>query len=541
MPPELVDQFGNSLRRGDLTKEIAGPTVTGVRQILGGHPEQGLTPGRLASILREAEDGDAIRYLELAEAMEEKDLHYRSVIGTRKGQVAQLDITVEPASDAAQDVADAELVEAFIERDELQDELCDILDAVGKGFSATEIVWETSERQWVPVRLEWRFPQWFEFDRNDGRRLLLKTEEAGREPLAPFKFITHFHKSKSGLPIRGGLARAATWGYLFKNYDIKDWVSFAETYGQPLRVGKYHGGATDEQRRVLLNAVRNLGTDAAAIIPEGMQIEFVEAKISGSMDLFERLANFLDTQVSKLVLGQTTTTDAISGGHAVSKEHNEVREDIERSDARQLAATLNRDLVRPLVALNNGPRKAYPRLKIGRPEQVDVAQLSDALAMLVPIGLKVGQAEVRRKVGLEEPDDESDLLGAPAPAAPPVAPPPGGDEAAAASVAGRTCPGCGAPVVAAAESGAVPNSVDDLIGELLDGDGWEPFMEPLVGDLRQLAEGAESIEELRDRLAEALTAENVDKLGEKLAEAVFQGRLAGETGAPVTDDDIAGS
>jgi hypothetical protein len=36
-----------------------------------------------------------------------------------------------------------------------------------------------------------------------------------------------------------------------------------------------------------------------------MTIEFVEAKISGSIALFEKLAEFLDKQVSKAVLGQT--------------------------------------------------------------------------------------------------------------------------------------------------------------------------------------------------------------------------------------------
>ena len=40
-------------------------------------------------------------YLELAEDMEEKDLHYLSVLGTRKNAVAQLDLIVSAASSAA--------------------------------------------------------------------------------------------------------------------------------------------------------------------------------------------------------------------------------------------------------------------------------------------------------------------------------------------------------------------------------------------------------------------------------------------------------
>ena len=74
------------------------------------------------------------------------------------------------------------------------------------------------------------------------------------EPLVPYKFIVHVAKAKAGLPIRGGLARAAGWAYLFKNYVLKDWVTFAEVYGQPLRVGKYGPGATEQDKETLLQS-----------------------------------------------------------------------------------------------------------------------------------------------------------------------------------------------------------------------------------------------------------------------------------------------
>ena len=57
--------------------------------------------------------------------------------------------------------------------------------------------------------------------------------------------------------------------------------------------------------------------------------------------------------------------------------HDEVRGDILRSDARQLADTLNRDLVRPFIDLNHGPRERdkYPRLLL----PVAARELEDAL------------------------------------------------------------------------------------------------------------------------------------------------------------------
>ena len=82
-PPALVDHLGRPLRKDVLGREIAAPTRASVRTIHSGHPAQGLDPGKLAQLLLAAEQGDAIAYFELAEEMEEKDLHYLSVLGTR--------------------------------------------------------------------------------------------------------------------------------------------------------------------------------------------------------------------------------------------------------------------------------------------------------------------------------------------------------------------------------------------------------------------------------------------------------------------------
>lgn len=419
VPPGLVDQWGRPIRRRELLTEQAGPTVTGVRQVIGGHPAAGLTPGRLASLLQAAEQGDAAAYLELAEDMEERDPHYAGVLGRRKRAVCQLDITVEAAGEDAESVRHADLVREWLERDTLEDELFDALDALGKGFAVLEIMWDTSGAVWMPAELRHRDPRWFEFDR-DGRTLKLK-DGADLVALAAAKFIVHEGRAKSGVAIRGGLARLVAWAFMFKSYSIKDWAIFAETYGQPLRVGKYGAGATAEDRQTLLRALRSLGSDAAAIVPEGMAIDFIEATTSGNHELFEKMGNWWDQQVSKAVLGQTGTTDALRGGYAVGKVHEGVQSDIERADARQLAATLNRDLVRPMVALNFGPQRAYPRLRIGRPESVDTAQLAQTLAHLVPLGLPVPQWWIRDMLGVPEAEPDAELLAAPAaPAAPEV-------------------------------------------------------------------------------------------------------------------------
>lgn len=442
----LYDAYGREVDTGRLETEQAAPTMAGIRNIFSVmHPSVGLTPEKLAAILREAEFGDPFLYLELAEEMEEKDLHYLAVLNTRKQAVAGLDPIVRSASSSAEDERAAAMVREILFDGSFSLDLAmtPILDAIGKGFSATEIIWDRSGPQWSVLELKWRDPRWFMFDWISGEQVLVRTlrTESGAQsdpstltgdrqngtahfsgnglvsgfqggiqpmtaPLAPYKFITHLSLAKSGLPIRGGLARAAGWAYLFKNYVLKDWVTFTEVFGQPLRIGKYHPGATETDKQLLLRAVSRIGTDAAAIIPESMLIEFTEAHQGGSSELYRSFCEYLDAQVSKAVLGQTLTTEMPSSGgsRAAAEVHDSVRRDILAADARRLQATLNRDLVRPIVDLNLGPRRRYPQLVLGLPDDEDVKEFADIIAELVDRGLSISQKAVLDRLGLLPPD-----------------------------------------------------------------------------------------------------------------------------------------
>src|SRR5260370_11454942 len=179
--------------------------------------------------------------------MEERDELYQGVLHPRKMAVAKLDIKTEPASADAQDQADAAFAREVLLEDnvDLQDAVFEMLDALGKGFSATEIIWNTNGRNprtgkpwWIPERLEWRDPRWFMFDWISGQQLLvrsLRTEgpeipagplgtgaqpqlspwnvrvvtgaheigfQPATQPLAPFQFITPITPPNPSLPLR---------------------------------------------------------------------------------------------------------------------------------------------------------------------------------------------------------------------------------------------------------------------------------------------------------------------------------------------------
>lgn len=514
------DAYGRPVDTGALKEEQAAPTLKGIRRPDALHPAAGLTPGRLAAILRDSIEGSPEDYLALAEDIEERDNHYLSVLSTRKHQVAGLEITVEAAGDDAKSIEVADLVRAVISRDSFEVELRDILDAVGKGFSCTEIVWDTSEKQWQPQRLAWRDPRWFVFDPLDGETPLLR-QLGEDEPLKPFGWIFHSFKAKSGLPIRGGLARGASWSFLFKSFTVKDWAIFCEAYGQPLRLGKYGQGATEKDKDILASAVANIGVDYSAIVPASMAVEFIKADVTGSHELYEKRADWLDRQISKLVLGQTSTTDAQKGSYAVGAVHDRVRDDIEKADAKALAATLNRDLVKPLVDLNHGPQKAYPKIRIGRPEEVDVGAFMSTVEKFVRLGGRVGAATVRDKLGLPDPAGDEELLVAPK-ATSRTGVDAKGDEDATDEVEPDGKEAMSAPPPNGAAD-AIDVSANDAAGD------WEELVGPVTAGLEAEIAAAQDLEQVRAILARRFDDMDVTALQDQLARAVFAARLAGET------------
>src|SRR3546814_13929167 len=69
-------------------------------------------------------------------------------------------------------------------------ELFDILDAIGKGYSVTEIVWKLGDT-WLPEKLKYRDPRSFEFDQVSGAELLLRGDDGIPTQLHPPKYIVH--------------------------------------------------------------------------------------------------------------------------------------------------------------------------------------------------------------------------------------------------------------------------------------------------------------------------------------------------------------
>ena len=105
-------------------------------------------------------------------------------------------------------------------------------------------------------------------------------------------------------------------------------------------------------------------------------IELLEASRSGTVDTYEKLARYMDEQISECVLGETMTTTGSSGGGGLGSNQagvqNEVRIELSKADADLLSDTLNASLVRWMVDLNL-PGAGYPAVwrKFEQAEDLD--------------------------------------------------------------------------------------------------------------------------------------------------------------------------
>lgn len=374
----------------------------------------GLTPRSLASMIACANEGEHEKYLLLAREMEQRDAHYYSALQTRKMSVAQLPRRIE----APVEGADEPIVEALtglIHGRGFSDVLVNVLDALGKGYSVQEICWDRSNgSQWMPI-IKYRRPQWYKFDAADGETLLRLNDKGDLLPMEPMKFIVHKPHVVSGLAVAGGLARIVAAYHLFKSYVVRDWMGFAEVFGQPIRLGHYPKGSDPRDVETLRQALMDIGADTCAVLPAGMQIQFERAANSGFAsgdDFYLKFADWINKEISKAVLGQTMTSEDGSS-LAQAEVHDDVRKEIRNADAGQLQDTINRDLIVPFVDLNYGKRPTehdYPKFVIDTEDKEDLGALAVALTPFIDRGLPVEAAQILDRFNLAEPAEGAVLL-----------------------------------------------------------------------------------------------------------------------------------
>jgi phage gp29-like protein len=417
MPLELYDAYGKPIKRARVAQASDSANLFDKNKERWTQAvAPGLTPERLGRILRTADQGNNLELLTLGLEMEERDNGLFTDLQTRKLAIAGAPLHVEPWDDTSKrgkhlaEVCQYEVVNQPCFRFLLHQ----IMGGILPGYSVQQVIWNTETTPWTFASFEDVDARHFQFDLEDIRSLRLRDEfdPDGRE--IPQNFLIHWPRLRSGHKMRGGLIRLCAVSELAKTSTVMDWLAFAEVYGMPLRIGRYNPNvATQDEIDTLRSALVNLGHDAAAIIPESMQIEFADARLPPSGDnIYRGLAEYFDGQRTRAILGTAPSSEGSSAGQgqAVAEARREVRSDIRQWDALCVSSTIQ-CLFDQWIAFNYGP--AAPRIKL----RIDVEPSTDVQAFTAAVlpwvreaGLEVPMAWLRRQLQIPEPKSGEEML-----------------------------------------------------------------------------------------------------------------------------------
>ena len=379
------------------------------------HPVVGMTPVRMHRLLTDAEQGNLQAQADLFCDMEERDGHIFSEMTKRKQAVNGLPWGVKPpknASEQEKKIAE-EVYEWLDDIEDFEMFLFEAMDAVGHGYSAQEIKWHQLGGLWLPESFQHAQPRLIMTPYNQPNELRLNDGSPDGAEFWPFGWFIHRHKAKSGYVSRSGLFRVLAWPFLFKNYGVRDIMEFLETYGLPSKLGKYPAGATAEEKMTLMRAVMSIGRNAGGIVPQGMSIDFNDAT-DGDTNNHMNLVKWCEQTQSKIIVGGTllSQADGKTSTNAQSKTHENQFDVINKSDAKQLARSINDSLITAMMQLNypNITPDRYPKFWFDTSDTEDLESFSKSLGEMVDTGMKIPLTWAHERAGIPMPADDKEAI-----------------------------------------------------------------------------------------------------------------------------------
>jgi SPP1 gp7 family putative phage head morphogenesis protein len=154
---------------------------------------------------------------------------------------------------------------------------------------------------------------------------------------------------EAGSPRDLGLLMRAAPAALWKKNAFTAWAEYTQIFGMPLRKAKSSSFDSSNRGR-LENMLKKMGQAAYVILEDGEDIEFVETGNSDAYMVYDKLIERTNAEMSKLILGQTMTTDNGSS-RSQSEVHERVADKYTEADKAMLQDIINTQVLPKLAAL----------------------------------------------------------------------------------------------------------------------------------------------------------------------------------------------
>lgn len=442
-----------------------------------------------------------------------RDPEIRQAMQTRRLAITGREWEVIPVSDRRQDQKIAEFVTKALKRCNFDNSRKALLSAIVLGFKVAEIIWEYAEGSIWIKQIIGKPSRRFTFDLQNNLRMLTIKNMIEGEELPQRKFQVFSWGSDNGSPFGFGLGSSLYWLDWFGKNSLKFWMIFADKFGSPTAIGKYPPGTQKDQQDALMSALEAIQQESAIKIPDTMVIELLEAARTGSVDTYERLCNYLDTKKTKLILGQTLTSEVgDKGSYAASQTHNDVRKEIVKADADELCESLNGQLIKWLVDYNFPGVTEYPQVWVRTEDEEDLKPLAERDQILVNIGVPVTKKYFYDTYGIPEPKEGEETVSAP-------------------NVGAGLKPAQGIDQQFAEGKPFTPDqqAIEDLKNSTVE--NWEEMLQPMIEPIMQMIEDSSTLDEVKAKIMEAYGIMDDSKVADLLAKAMFNADAFGRLNA----------
>lgn len=201
---------------------------------------------------------------------------------------------------------------------------------------------------------------------------------------------------------RLGLLNTAAPLAIYKKHSLSSWDRFEMLFGAPMRIAK-----TDSRNPSELNLIESwledMGQAAYGIFPSDTELELLATSSTDAYNVFMQKANFVNSELSKLYLSQTMTTDDGS-----SRSQAEVHADGEAQVLKDNAAFAVDFVENQLFELlrNNGYRIPDGATFTFLDEAMSAAERIELIdSKLLAGGVKLSKQYLEETYGVEVADD----------------------------------------------------------------------------------------------------------------------------------------
>jgi phage gp29-like protein len=258
----------------------------------------------------------------------------------------------------------AAFVEWCLEKIDLDFVFTETLSALEFGYSLAELVWTRDNYEGKQVvcleKIAHRDPEqlYLEMDSHGNFTGVTQLSLGQNIQLTPEKLFLFTHNKRFGNLYGDSDLRGAYRSYWAKKFIINFWNVFLERMGSPMTLIKYPTGADQTLKDTLKKILTNLGSKTEVLVPEGVQVDLIEAKRSGNADYNSSLT-FHNNSIARAILMATlfgTGGEDGSTRGSDSQSFLQLRILFKMADqiSRQLAKELTCQVIKQLVALNYG-------------------------------------------------------------------------------------------------------------------------------------------------------------------------------------------